>query len=104
MKLTELLNLFKPKNSAGYDDIPLKMLKITASFLISPLIYTCNTALSLESFPERLKYSTVQPMFKKGDRAVISNYRPISLQTYFSKTFAKLIYARLYDHLTHSLP
>jgi hypothetical protein len=92
---------FKPKNSAGYNGIPLKMFKIIASFLISPLTYTCKNALSLGSFPEGLKYSIVQPMFKKGDRSVISNYRPISLQTAFSNNFGKLtsIYARLYDHL-----
>jgi len=54
--------------------------------------------LSLGSFPERLKYSIVQPVFKE-DKSVISNYRPISLQTSFSKIFGKLIYARLYDHL-----
>ena len=98
-EINRIIKSFKPKNSAGYDDIPLKMLKITASFLISPLIYTCSNALSLGSFPERLKYSIVQPMFKKGDRAVISNYRPISPQTSFSKIFGKFIYARLYDHL-----
>ena len=90
---------FKPKNSAGYDGIPLKVLKITASFLISPLTYTCSNALSLGSFPLRLMCFMVQPMFKKGDRCVISNCRPTSLQMSFSKIFGKVIYARLYDHL-----
>jgi hypothetical protein len=98
-EINRIIKCFEPKNSAGYNGIPPKMLKITASFLISPLIYTCNNALSLGCFPERLKYSIVQPMFMKGDRSVISNYRPISLQTSFSKIFGKLIYARLYDHL-----
>jgi hypothetical protein len=55
--------------------------------------------LSLGSFPERVRYSIVQPTFKGGDRSVISNYKPISLQTSFSKIFGKLIYARVYDHL-----
>jgi hypothetical protein len=75
------------------------MLKITASFLISPLIYTCNNALSLGSFPEKSKYSIVQPMFKKRDRSVISNYRPNSLQISFSKIFSNITYTRLYDHV-----
>lgn len=91
-EINRIIKSFKPTN-------PLKMLKITASFLISPLIYTCSNALSLGSFPVRLKYSIVQPTFKNGDRSLISKYRPIFLQPSFSKIFGKLIYARLYDHL-----
>jgi hypothetical protein len=38
-------------------------------------------------------------MFKRWDRSITSNYRPISLLTSFTQTFEKLIYARLHDHL-----
>jgi hypothetical protein len=37
-------------------------------------------------------------VYKKGSKVIISNYRPISILTSFSKTFEKLICARLYDH------
>jgi hypothetical protein len=36
-EINRIIKSFKPKNSAEYNGIPLKMLKITASFLISPL-------------------------------------------------------------------
>jgi len=49
-------------------------------------------------FPDRLKYAIVKPVFKKGNKQEISNYRPISLLTSFSKIFEKLIYARLHAH------
>ena len=38
-------------------------------------------------------------MFKKGKKTEISNYRPISLLTSFSKVFEKVIYKRLYGHV-----
>jgi hypothetical protein len=37
----------------------------------------------------------ILPLFKKGDKSDISNYRLISLLTSFSKIFEKIIYERL---------
>jgi hypothetical protein len=50
-------------------------------------------------FPNRLKYAIVKPIFKKGNKQEISNYRPITLLTSFSKIIEKLIYARLHAHI-----
>ena len=52
-------------------------------------------------FPTRLKYSQIVRIFKKGNKQELTNYRPISLLTSFSKIFEKVIYKRLYDHVTH---
>ena len=46
-----------------------------------------------------MKYAIVNPIFKKGNKQEISNYRPISLLTSFSKILEKLIYARLHAHI-----
>jgi hypothetical protein len=37
---------------------------------------------------------------KKGSKVKVSNYRPISMLLSFSKIFNKLIYTRLYDHIS----
>jgi sarcosine oxidase/L-pipecolate oxidase len=50
-------------------------------------------------FPERLKFAGVKPLYKKKEKSGLSNYRPISLITSFSKVIEKIIYRRLYDHL-----
>jgi hypothetical protein len=52
-------------------------------------------------FPTRLKYSQIVPLFKKGNKQELTNYRPISLLISFSKIFEKVMYKRLYDHATH---
>ena len=50
-------------------------------------------------YPERLKYAVIKPVYKKGEKAVISNYRPISIVTGFAKVFEPAIFRRLSDHI-----
>ena len=88
------------KNSYGYDEIPPKILKISLPYIISPLIYLCNKTTSSGIFPTWLKFSQVALIFKKGDKDKLTNYRPISLLTSFSKSFEKVIYKRLDMHMT----
>jgi hypothetical protein len=52
--------------------------------------------LSTGTFPDRLKYIEIKPTYK----TLIINYRPISLLPVFSKIFEKVLYKRLYYHLT----
>ncbi|GFG36035.1 hypothetical protein Cfor_03721 [Coptotermes formosanus] len=90
------------KNLCGYDEIPTKILKLSVPFIISPLTYICNKRLSQGVFPGRLKFSVVKPILKNGDKLITSSYRPMSLLVYFSKVFEKLIYSRLYEHISIS--
>jgi hypothetical protein len=68
---------------------PPKLLKLSSPFIISPLTHICNKSLSSGIFPDSLKYSEIKPLFKKGDKHNISNYRPISILTSFSKVLEK---------------
>jgi len=87
------------KNSYGYDEIPTSILKISLPYITSWLIYLCNKSMSSGIFPTWLKFSQVAPIFKKGDKDKLTNYRPISLLTSFSKIFEKVIYKRLDNHM-----
>ena len=49
-------------------------------------------------FPNRLKFAEIKHLYKHGERMDITNYRPISLLSSFSKIFEKLIYIRLLKH------
>ena len=97
-EISEIIESLKQKNSHGYDEISVKILKISLPFIVSPLTYICN-GMSTGIFPMRLKYSQINPVFKKGNKTEISNYRPISLLTSFSKVFEKVIYKRLFCHI-----
>jgi hypothetical protein len=83
----------------SYDEVSTRILKTSAPYISSPLTYIFNKILSTGIFPDRLKFSEIKPLFKKGDKTEFSNYRPISLLTSFSKIIEKIIYKRLYRHL-----
>jgi hypothetical protein len=77
------------KNSYGFDEISVKILKIISPFILSPLTHIFNKALSSGVFPGRLKCSIVKPIYKHGDKLNMSNYRPISILMSFSKVLEK---------------
>jgi hypothetical protein len=98
-EIETIIYSFKTKDSCGYDLISLRVLKLSTPYISSPLSYICNKTMQLGVFPERLKYSIIKPLYKKGNKSLISNYRPISLLTSFSKIVEKVIFNRLIDHL-----
>jgi len=98
-EIEKIIKYLKSKTSGGYDEISTRILKLSAPYIISPLIYICNAILNTGIFPDKLKYAIIKPIFKKGDDQDITNYRPISLLTSFLNVIEKLIYARLLDHI-----
>jgi hypothetical protein len=77
-----IIKSIRVQNSHGYDGI-------------TNLDYICNKSIGSGTLSTHLKYSIVKPLFKKGDRENMANYRPISLLTSFSKVLGKIIYERL---------
>jgi hypothetical protein len=69
----------KITNSHGYDGIITKILIMSIQYISSPLTHLCNKMLYSETFPNRLKFSEVKPIFIKEDKSDTANYRPISL-------------------------
>ena len=59
-----------------------------------------NQSLLTGIFSEKLKIAKVMPLYKKGDRLIVGNYRPISLLPAISKLFEKVVYQQLYHYFT----
>jgi hypothetical protein len=92
------ISSLKNKNSSEYDGLSNKILKLCGNQISKPLTYIYNLSLNSGICPDRLNYANIKPCFKKGDRLQITNYRPISLLTGFSKIFEMLIFSRLKQH------
>jgi hypothetical protein len=99
-EISNIIMYFKSSNSCGYDEVPTKLLKLCSYFISSPPNYVYNRTLFIGVFPDRLKYAIIRPLFKKGNKNYMSNYRSISILTLFSNLFEKLMQTRLLKHLT----
>jgi hypothetical protein len=99
-EIEQIIKSLKTKNSHGYNKILTKILKISSPFISSPLNYICNKILFWGVCPDRLKYAVIKPLHKNGDRCDVSNYRPVSLLTSFSKMFEMVMQKRILKHLT----
>lgn len=86
-------------SSCGADGISSYVLKKIAYLLVDVLAYVFNRCVFEGVFPEELKCADVIPLFKKGSVTEISNYRPISLLSVFSKIFEKLMKNRIMSFL-----
>lgn len=85
--------------AVGWDNIPNKILKQFKHILAPPLAYIFQRCLSDGVFPKCLKKAVVIPIYKSGDKNLITNYRPISLLPSLSKILEKIMNNRLMKYL-----
>ena len=88
--------------STGIDDISSRMLKLAAPFIAPSIARLINLSFSLNVFPCRWKTAKVTPIFKSGDPADVTNYRPISVLPILSKIAERHVYNALYSFLSEN--
>jgi len=66
---------------------------------IKPLVHIYNVSYQSGIFPDTMKKAKIRPLFKKGDRQEMQNYRPISILSMLSRILEKLMYNRLLSFL-----
>ena len=89
----------KSNSGAGPDGIPSKLLKNCAFFLVAPLKYIWSESFNRGIVPLFYKNSHIHPLFKKGDRAKASNYRPIFMTSHIIKIFERVLRVKIVNIL-----
>ena len=86
-------------SSAGWDEFPISIAKQCSKNFVKPLTALINSSFREGVFPRELKKARVVPIYTNGDKSLINNYRPISILSFYSKVFEKLMYNKLYNFI-----
>lgn len=95
------LSSVDPNKNGGPDGIPNIFLVNTAQKLSYPLYLIFKKSIDCGIFPDRFKESLVTPIYKKGLKSEIDNYRPVCILNAFSKVFERLVHNKLFEQIQH---
>ena len=73
---------------AGHDKIPMLSAKESINYISEPLTYVLNLSINSGIVPAQMKLARMVPLYKSGDKSVLSNYRPLLVLPVFSKFLA----------------
>ena len=90
-----VINSLNSHKACGFDSISAAFLRLGNEVLAPVLSYYFSSAFELGVFPNYFKTAKIIPIFKSGNKNLVSNYPPISLLTTLSKVLEKLIKGRL---------
>jgi len=95
----KLLSTLDSSKSCGPDNIPARILKYCSDEIAPILTVIFTQSLNSGNLPEDWLTANITPIFKKGDRAHPTNYRPISLTSICCKLLEHILYHCITEHL-----
>lgn len=98
-EIKEIVSNLQAGKAAGYDNIPVDMIKQTIEYISKPLTHIINLSIAHSIVPDELKIARVIPLYKAGDPTDFTNYRPVSILPCFSKLFERVIYNRFIKYI-----
>ena len=93
-----IIKNLNPNKSHGFDQISVRMIKLCGETILDPFMIILQNCLNKGFFPDMWKKANVNPIFKKNEKFLVKNYRPISLLPIFGKIFEKIIFDTLYNY------
>ena len=95
-----MIKSMKMSQSKGHDGISSEFIKLINTDISSSITVIINQSLTSGIFPDKLKIAKVTPIFKKGNKKLICNYRPISVLPVISKVFETVLQEQLTEYFT----
>ena len=82
----------KTNKSSGYDDVSAYVVKRVSNNTFVILKHIFNISFRKAVFPDKLKIAQETPIFKKGNKTLVTNYRITLVLTCFSKLLEHIMY------------
>ncbi len=99
VEVEDLLERLPTGKAPGYDSISGHCIKSVKQYIGAPLTTLVNRMFDEHLFPDPLKKADVTPVYKKENRLIKGNYRPVSVLISFSKVFEMAMSDQMDPHL-----
>ena len=93
-----MLTSLKTNKATGPDQISSRILKDLAIEITPILTFIFQQSLNTGDVPSKWRVANISPIYKKGDRSIPSNYRPVSITSICSKIVEHIIFSHIMDH------
>ena len=67
------------KKASGYDEIPVKLVKMVREVISKPITQIANLCITQEQFPSGMKKANITPLYKIKDKSNKKFYRFVNL-------------------------
>ena len=102
--IIKAINQIGSRSAPGPDKIPAILLKECKNEIAPALVMLWQKSLDSGEIPSHLLNQTIIPIFKKENKSLPSNYRPISLTSHFIKIIERVIREKIILHIiSHNL-
>ena len=98
-ELDEAFKSLKKNKAPGPDGLDVNIIISVYEIIKKPLLGIFNDSLLLGIFPQSMKIAKVTPFYSSGKKNLMTNYRPISVLSCFSKILERIMYNSLYSYL-----
>ena len=102
-EVTKALKAINPSKAYGPDQIPGRLLKECTSEIAPSLTRLINLSLRVSHVPKDWKRANIVPVFKKGNKEDIINYRPIFLLSLVSKIAERCVFDHLFSFIAGNI-
>ena len=97
--VTKLLKGLNPSKALGPDELHPRVLKELATELGPIFAHLFQQSIDYGDIPKEWTLANISPLFKKGDRSLACNYRPVSLTCVPCKLLEHIVCSNIMAHL-----
>ena len=102
VNMRNLLKKRKGNRSSGIDYIDGFSIKLAASIIEDILLHLVNLTIEHSEYPKLWKVNKVSPQFKKGDKTLGENWRPVTDIVFVSKLAEAAVFEQVSEHFSRN--